>query len=389
MNVLLITLDSVRPDHLSCYGYDKISTPNIDKIANEGTKFHQAIATTPITLPSHTSILTGQEVYTHGVRGNGTYKFKGNFPTIASILKRYGYSTKAIVASFVLDSKFGLDKGFDSYDDIFEQVKAGEWLGHQYKSFERNAGEVSQRAIDYLNKVEGMYFMWLHYFDPHPPYDLPKKFLKNNDDYGAYGLYDSAIEYIDEELGKVFKKVDFSNTLVILASDHGEALGENEVIAGGKIKKYVGHGECLYEEEILSTLIVRRPFGGHKIKDIYQMVALSDITPTILEYVRLGWNHKFDAKSLCPVIAGNPELIHDHLYCETLVPLRNNISPFFCIRSNDWKVMKQDDKTRTECIKTQRMLKDIDKYKKMTKGANEPVTVNEDTKEKLKALGYM
>ena len=183
LNVILITLDTTRPDHLGYNGYNNTKTTNIDQLAKQGVVFTQAIAPIPITLPSHCSILTGLDVFSHGIRDNGTFYVRNNITTLAEILKKNGYKTAAVIASFVLDRRFKLNQGFDSYEDELDidadknNRKATTWQGHTYNRFERPAGEVSRIAIDWLeNNYADKFFLWLHFYDPHQPYDPPPQY---------------------------------------------------------------------------------------------------------------------------------------------------------------------------------------------------------------------
>ncbi|MGA1842912.1 MAG: sulfatase, partial [bacterium] len=217
-NLLLITIDTIRADHLGCYGYKYIKTPNIDKLASEGVLFYNAFTPVPITLPSHSSMMTGLYPVQHGVRNNGTFFLDKGATTLAEIMKGHRYQTGACVGSFVLDSLFGLDQGFDYYDDHFTPGKKR--VNMLYN--ERNAGEINRIAIQWLEKQkDNRFFLWLHYFDPHSPYFPPFPFSL---DYRAC-LYDGEIAYVDKCLGELFSQMNemglINKTIIFLVGDHG------------------------------------------------------------------------------------------------------------------------------------------------------------------------
>ena len=168
--ILLITIDTLRADRLGAYGNRSIETPNLDRIAGEGILFSQASATVPLTLPSHASILTGKYPFVHGVRDNGDFVLPDSIPTVAERLKANGYETGAFVGSYVLASRFGLNRGFDTYDDAFGVVHAGT---QQTDAAERRADQVITAAMSWLEqRTEHPFFCWIHLNDPHTPYDL-------------------------------------------------------------------------------------------------------------------------------------------------------------------------------------------------------------------------
>ncbi len=416
LNVVLITLDTTRPDHLGCYGYKDANTPNIDWVGKEGAIFTQAIAPIPITLPSHCSILTGLDLFSHGIRENGTFYLKDDFTTLAEILNRNGYRTAAVTASFVLDRRFGLGQGFDFYEDNLEgnlqAVPTRVWQGHKYGRFERPAGEVSDIAINWLQaNYKNKFFIWVHFFDPHAPYNPPRNYRASNEK-RVCKLYDGEITYADHELGKILDELREKNlidrTLIIIASDHGEVLGEHVLFYTGR--KYFGHGGFTYEQELRTALIFRLPNIIPKAKQIKQMVSVSDVTPTILDILRIEEKIEFDGKSLYPLIMGDTTKNLTELYCETMQPnFRLNKSPVHALRTEEHKVIylpgeetvllydivrdpgEQDNlfgsknKDYIDLFnKTLSYMKRIDS--KETSSTRE---MDEETIEKLKSLGYV
>ena len=221
-HIILISIDTCRADYLSCYGPTRRTTPNIDAIAREGILFKKVVAPVPLTLPSHCSMLTGTIPLFHQVHDNNGYKLVPSKVTLAEILRDHKCKTAAIVSSWVLDSKFGLDQGFGSYnDDYIEEKKDDFYSG-------RRAEETSRLACTLLEKHKGKnFFLFLHYYDPHIPYDPPEPFASEFAD----NLYAGEIAYTDHCIGRVIKKLKelglYDSTLIIITSDHGEMLGEH------------------------------------------------------------------------------------------------------------------------------------------------------------------
>jgi arylsulfatase A-like enzyme/Flp pilus assembly protein TadD len=291
MNVILVTLDTTRADRLGCYGYAAGRTPNLDVLAEGGVRFANAYSQVPLTLPSHASIMTGQYPYTHGVHNNGTYALGPGTPTIAQVLKGKGYKTAAFVASFSVDSRFGLNRGFDVYDDNFQSDSP-----FKSANAERKAEEVFQAFEPWFDKNAGgdaPFFVWIHFFDPHLPYNPPSPFREQCGD----RLYDGEVSYMDAIFGLVMRKVVarklLTSTLVVAAGDHGESFGE---------KGESGHGIFLYEPAVHVPLIVfaegRLPAGAV----ISSRVRLIDIMPTILDLTETPVPDKVQGRSLVPYI---------------------------------------------------------------------------------------
>ncbi|MFH0981954.1 MAG: sulfatase [Planctomycetota bacterium] len=229
-NVLLITLDTTRADHLGCYGYKQIKTPAIDSLLDHGVRFDDDVVSVPLTLPSHATMMTGLYPPRLGVRDNGTYELAPEHVTMAEILKAQGYDTAAFVSVFILDKRFGLDQGFDVYDfAVSDQGRRGpETLRN-----ERFAGEVTSSAIRWLKsrgkaRATAPFFMWIHYYDPHNPYDSPLAELEN---FKGKHPYDAEIAFVDLHLKRLLAALDEQGlrerTLIVLQTDHGESLTEH------------------------------------------------------------------------------------------------------------------------------------------------------------------
>jgi len=270
-NLLLITIDTLRADHVGAYGYAAAETPALDRLAREGVRFERAVSAVPLTLPSHATILTGRTPPHHGLRNNGAGALPANRPTLATALSEAGYRTGAFVGSFVLDHRFGLSRGFDVYDDEI----ARDASGMRSLEAERPASEVADRALAWLGRVAedraAPFFGWVHFYDAHAPYVPPEPYASRHRD----ALYDGEVAFVDAQVARLLEFLDrrglAGSTLVAVASDHGEALGEHGELT---------HGLLLYEPTLRVPLILR----GHGLpagKSVAAPVGLVDLAPTL------------------------------------------------------------------------------------------------------------
>jgi len=287
-NVLLVTLDTIRTDRLSCYGSKFVQTPRIDGLAANGALFERAFAHVPLTLPSHTNILLGVTPLAHGVNESNKSVVPGGFITLAEILKKSGYATAAFVSAFPLDSRFGLTRGFDVYDDAYPaRPGAGEAFS------ERPAGKTVAAALRWLSGRKGKWFCWVHLWDPHAPYAPPEPYASRF----KADPYSGEVAYVDAELGRLLDEVakggGLGNTLVVLTGDHGEALGEH-----GE----TGHGYFAYNATIRVPLIIAGP--GTEALRIKDAVSHVDIFPTVCEVLGLDRPPSLQGESLAPFLKG-------------------------------------------------------------------------------------
>jgi arylsulfatase A-like enzyme/Tfp pilus assembly protein PilF len=329
LNVILISVDTLRPDHLGCYGYPAATSPNIDRLASEGVVFEDAMSSAPLTLPTHTTILTGLYPITHGVRDNGTFGLAPDFTTLAEVLKGAGYSTAAFVGAFVLDSRYGLDQGFDVYDD---DLSAGRQLS-AFGYSERTADAVTDAAGGWLAGAEEPFLAFIHYYDPHTPYEPPAGFR----DRPGMNAYDGEIAFTDQEIGRLLDEVERlglkERTLVVLISDHGEGLGGHGEAT---------HGYLVYEQTLRVPFIMRfpegrRPEGAEGGSRIGAPVRLVDVMPTVLEAAGLTADVRMDGRSLMPALEGRT-MPPAFCYFETLYPyFAYRWSPLRGVRFNEWK----------------------------------------------------
>jgi arylsulfatase A-like enzyme/Tfp pilus assembly protein PilF len=305
--VLLITIDTLRTDRLGCYSHERLKTPLIDSRAARGVVFTRAFAHTSTTLASHTNILLGMTPLYHGIHDNLNFKVREEFMTLAEYLKPYGYATGAFLGAFPLDSKFGLSQGFDTYDDgDFWSSSFGDEV-----SPERPAGAVVDRALEWLDGCSSPWFMWVHCFDPHHPYDPPEPFRTAYRD----DPYSGEVAYVDHELGRLFAYLEKNrmeeNTLIILTGDHGESLGEH----GEKT-----HGAFAYNSTISIPLLFCYP--GAKPQIVQQNVSHIDIFPTVCDILKIEKPPLLQGLSLVPCFEGK-KLKSRKIYFESLSPYYN------------------------------------------------------------------
>jgi arylsulfatase A-like enzyme/Flp pilus assembly protein TadD len=308
-NVIVITIDTLRPDHLGCYGYKQIRTPNIDAIAAQGTRFEKAFTSVPVTLPAHTMIFTGTYPTFSGMHDFAGNKLGPNQPTLASVLKDHGYTTGAVIGSAVLDSRFGLNRGFDFYYDHFDFNRLQE---SNIEEMERPGNLVAAAALDWLSKnYRKSFFLWMHLYDPHFPYRPPKPF---DDEYKGRP-YDGEIAFADEQVGRLIRflkeKYLYRNTLIVLSGDHGESLGEH----GEKT-----HGFFIYNSTLHVPLIIRLPGpAARKAATVPDLVNLADLMPTVLQFLQIQIPQEVQGRSLLPLLHGKHEADTRSLYSESFL----------------------------------------------------------------------
>jgi arylsulfatase A-like enzyme/Tfp pilus assembly protein PilF len=319
-NVLLITLDTTRADHLGPYGYKAAQTPNEDGLAREGIVFDACITPTAYTLPSHSSIMTGLYPAAHGVRINGDTALPDSNTTLAERLSAAGYRTGAFVAAFVVDGRWGLKQGFQEYDDRFH-------MGPDQKldlaRTRRPGNEVVDAALAWLNKSSTQpFFAWVHLYDAHAPY--------------LDGSYDKGITFADAQVGRLLSWLDQrhlrENTIVIVVGDHGEGLGDHSELE---------HGYYVYDYAVHVPLIVRVPKSASGIR-IPAQVRTIDIAPTIVDAVRGAGSQSaeshFEGLSLLPLIDGKEESTPRYAYSESVATrLQYGWSGLYSLRTNDYK----------------------------------------------------
>lgn len=329
-NVVLITIDTLRADHVGCYGYRPAHTPTLDALARDGVLFRTAVTAVPLTLPSHCSILTGTYPPTHGVRDNLGYLLAPQ-PTLASLLRARGYATGAFVGAYVLDRSRGLDPGFDVYSSPFHaRSPFGNTPVTNIEYLRRPGEAVIADACAWLGKPRrGSFFLWVHLYDPHTPYDPPARFRAL-----ARTPYDGAIAYADYAVAKLIGYLKahgwYEGTLIVATSDHGESFGEHGEYA---------HGYFIYDTTLLVPLIIKPPrgfpVGAHRVT---RQVRSVDIAPTILECAGAPIPSRMEGASLAVLMRGLPDaLAMRAAYSESYYAQEFGWSPLRSLREQGFK----------------------------------------------------
>jgi choline-sulfatase len=397
-DVFLITIDTLRADHLRCYGYVRIQTPAIDGLAQDGIRFAQAFTPSPITNTSHASILTGLLPSSHGVT-DFAVPLSPAHHTVAEMLREHGYRTAAFIGSVILDSKAlapGLDRGFDFYDN-FPQHPATK---SRWGRLERRGGDVVQRAQAWLTAhPRRPRFVWVHLYDPHDPYEPPAPYSQI---YKTH-LYDGEIAYADSALANFISYLKknrwYENSLIVVVGDHGEGLGEHHEDT---------HGIFLYDSTTHVPLILKMPSAAARAipQVVEAQVRTTDILPTVLDLTRVPAQPGLDGESLTPYFTGakndSPERT---VFGETDYPLRFGWAPLRSIRRQGFKLIEaprpefydlrrdaaelsnQYEPWNSDVQKLREMLAPISR--KPRSPENSRSSVGQQTIDELQALGYL
>src|SRR5229473_71896 len=330
-DVFLITIDTLRADHVHCYGYENIHTPALDGLAKDGVRFTQAFTPSPITNTSHTSILTGLLPSSHGVT-DFAVPLSPTHPTWAELLHQRGYHTAAFIGAVILDSKTlapGLNRGFDFYDNF-----------PQHSHTKSRWGRVERRGMDVVQQAEtwltahpaGPHFVWVHLYDPHDPYEPPAPFAQRYKDH----LYNGEIAYADSALATFISYLKkhgwYANSLIVVVGDHGEGLGEHHENT---------HGIFLYDSTSHVPLILKLPAAGaaSKVKGVDAQVRTTDILPTVLDLVGASHPERLDGESMKPYFAG-ADVVSRIAFGETDYPLRFGWAPLRSVRTERFKFIE-------------------------------------------------
>jgi choline-sulfatase len=365
-NIVLITIDTLRADHLGCYGYNQKTSPTIDALAAKGLIFEKAYSAVPLTLPSHTTILTGLYPANHGLRDNAFFA-PPKSALIAELLKQHGYATAAFVSAAPLATKFGLNRGFNVYDDYFSGA-------------ERPADNTTERALAWLKNAKAPYFLWVHYFDPHAEYNPPPEFKVRFE----RNPYDGEIAFVDRQIGRLLSAV--GKAVILLTADHGESLGEHGEST---------HGVFLYNSTLHVPLILVAP--GNQARRVREAVTLCDITPTIFELTNISVSQPLDGVSLLRKI---PERT---LFAESLYAMRNfGYSPIFAAIAKDQKYihvpkpelydLKSDPSEKLNkagSASAEKLKSEVKKYARHLSSAGSQNALSAEELEKLRSLGYL
>ena len=324
-NVILISIDTCRADHLSCYGYGKETTPNIDMIAKRGVLFDRAVTTVPLTLPAHSTMLTGTTPLGNGVHSNHEYLLGDFNVTLPEVLGENGFKTGAVVSSFVLDSQFGLNQGFDYYDDEFDEVRSADHIE------ERLGIEATIKANAWIEEnANDKFFLFLHYYDPHFAYDPPEPFKSQFAD----DPYAGEIAYVDHCIGQVIaqlKKLDlYDSTLLFVVGDHGESLGEH----GEKT-----HGYFIYQSTMHVPMIVSGP-QIPKNKIVKDVAGLVDIAPTVYGMLGIEIPEDVEGTDLTNLMNSSSGDEKRYLYMESLEATKLKCNPLLALYDGRWKYIQ-------------------------------------------------
>lgn len=400
-NLVLMTLDTTRADRLGAYGYSSAETPNIDALARNGVLFDQAMSPAPLTLPAHASIMTGTYPTYHGVRVNGNAALSQAHTTLAEALAARGYATGAFIAAFVLDGRWGLDQGFETYDDRFDLAK---YKRLDLGSVQRPANEVMDAALEWLEgHKERPFFAWIHLYDPHTPYEPPEPFLSRYRARGLPGLYDGEIAFADQQVGRCLAWLrrggTDGRTVVVVMGDHGEALGSHGEAS---------HGYFVYDYALRVPFLVATPFDELRGVRVESQVSSVDLVPTLSELLGGAVPGGLHGRSLLTAMLEPGNDPKAHAYGESMTPnLQFGWSSLHTIRTNRYKLIKaphpelydlaaDPGETRNVYARhpavVDEMTRRLDRLMAETsKGAPDPeaADLDKETLEGLAALGYV
>lgn len=378
-NVLLITVDTLRPDALGWVAGEN-ETPALDALAAEGFRFPSAVSPVPLTLPAHLSMFTGMVPRRHGVRDNG--QVLGAAPaTLAERLRDAGWSTGAFISGYPLQAQFGADRGFDHYDDTLP-VGAEGWL-------ERPASATSAAALEWLRATPEPWFLWVHYYDPHDPYEPPEELVRP----GRKGLYHGEVAVTDRGVGELLAGLPDTPRLTVFAADHGESLGQHGEPT---------HGFFLYDSSMRIPMVFHFP-GRISSSESSAAPRLVDLAPTVLDLTGLPPLEGTDGVSLVPTLEGAEQEIPP-AYLETRQPwITYGWSPLEAVRTERWKLvlaprpelydLMADPQEATNRIADERpvvrRLQAVARERKERPVVGSSTTADAEALAQLRALGYL
>ena len=390
-NILLVTLDTTRADHLGAYGRVAARTPTLDALASSGVLFEHAVTPAPTTLPAHVSVMTARNPMAHGVRNNGLPLGDG-VPTLAAALHDAGYRTGAFVSAFVLDKRFGLARGFDVYDDGLDSP-----TGRATDAVERRGDRTVGAAAAWLATTSRPFFLWVHLYDPHDPYQAPAPFAEAF----AQSPYDGEIAFVDSAVGTLLGSLDThgmaANTIVAVVGDHGESLGEHGEAT---------HGMFVYDAAMRVPLLLKWPTSLPSGTRVAPLVRTIDLAPTLLELAGRPPLPGAAGTSLMPLVRGT---VTAHVpaiaYGETYFPqLFMNWAPLRSIREGSWKFIEAPelelyDLASDSAEATNLAAREPDRVGRMRRAlhalaaaeerAQDSAGPDRETMRKLAALGYV
>ena len=398
-NLLLITIDTLRADHVGAYGATTGATPSLDDLSAAGVRFDQVQTAVPLTGPSHATILTGQYPPAHGVRGNVVFSLGSKYPTLAALLKRQGYQTAAFVGAYPVAAAFGFGQGFDTFNEEFHETSPGE------PGAERRANNVADAALGWLEstpKTEGRFarprpfFAWLHFYDPHAPYTPPSPYRERF----PGSPYDGEIAFTDAQIGRVIQWLRASgrdaDTVVVVLADHGEGLGDHHELM---------HAVLVYQSTMRVPLIVSGP-GVPRGVVVPTRTATLDVLPTVMNLLGFESDRTLLGRDLRPLMNARA-VSSDPLYGESLFGRLN--CHWATLRSwmkDDWKLIigsepelynlaedpqEQHDLARADPQRVTRMSEDLRRALQRIAPEGDraqPNPVTAEQEERLRSLGY-
>jgi choline-sulfatase len=396
-NLLLISIDTLRADHLGCYGYAGAQTPRLDALARRGLRFETATTVVPLTLPAHSSLMTGTFPAWHGVRDNGGFYLGDEQVTLAEVLRSKGYRTGGFVGAFVLDRRWGIAQGFDRFFDDFDLDKFAD--AASMDTIQRPGAQVVDQALPWLHaEPERPFFAWVHLYEPHAPYEAPEPF-RSRFPPTAIGAYDAEIASADFQVGRLLDALQadgrLAETLVVAVGDHGEMLGEH----GEQT-----HGFFIYEPATHIPMIMAGP--GLAPRVVPDQVRLVDVMPTALRLLGVDPPNAVQGASLLPLARGEKMALVAH--SESWYPRYHyGWSELRSVQDGRFKYVRaprpelydlghdpseaenraHDDTARLDSLS--RALEDMEARTKGDAAASGPRPVDAETEERLAALGYV
>jgi choline-sulfatase len=415
-NLLLITIDTLRVDRVGAFGGRPGLTPRLDQLAAGGLRLTRTYSSAPLTLPSHASILTAVSPPVHGLRANGLFRLGPNLPTLATVLKGRGYRTGAFVGAFVLDARFGLNRGFDVYDDRYGEKPTDD----PAEGAERRAEDVIKPAAAWINQQSTrgnlqsnpqsnsqsaignqQWFAWVHLYDPHEPYRAPEPYASQHEP------YDAEVAYTDAMVGRLLDELraagQLERTLVVVAADHGESLGEH----GERT-----HGVFVYDATMRVPWIISQGsrFGvrGARSGTAFDgLVRLIDLSPTVLDLVGVTAPPEFEGRSVIPLVNGQ-QRAEAPAYLEAMdANLTRNWAPLTAIATHDDKLidlpdaelydLRADPRETTNLLTRnaerartlESLLRGMTTTFQARGSSGEKTTLSADARQRLQALGYV
>jgi choline-sulfatase len=397
LNLVVVTLDTTRADKMGAYGARDVQTPTFDALADSGVLFEQAVSVAPLTLPAHSSIFTGKFPPEHGVRDNGGFFLGSEQLTLAEVLQARGYRTGGFVGAYVLDSKWGINQGFDTYVDDFDlsRTRAVSIAGIQ-----RPGNEVVDKALPWIQQSAGRpFFAWIHLYDAHSPYRPPEPFLSR---YAGHP-YNGEIAFADAQVGRVMALLQslgiYDRTVVAVMGDHGESLGDHGETA---------HGFFVYDSVTHVPFVIHAPFSLAAHRRVSDPVRSVDVMPTVLDLLGAPAPGGMSGVSLVPLMTGATRELGLDAYSEAMYPLHHyGWSDLHALRSGRYKAIDAPrpelydidrDPTETTNLFSQRkalgdrmigQLHTMEAAFAKTTAALPAADVDPEARERLAALGYV